>query len=176
MSTDTKSEEIQIPKDVSTNFENNVLKVSGPLGNVEKDFAKIPVTISINDQTVVVKSFSKRKRDIAIIGTVRSLVSNMFKGVTDGFIYRLKIVYAHFPVSIKVKEKEVLVENFLGERLPRHAKIIGDCKVKVEGDDIVVSGIDRSHVGQTSANLEQGTRIKRKDQRVFLDGVYIYEK
>jgi len=31
-------------------------------------------------------------------------------------------------------------------------------------------------VGQTAANIEQGTKVKRKDPRVFLDGIYVYER
>ena len=64
----------------------------------------------------------------------------------------------------------------MGERSPRIAKIVGKCKVTVEGDDIIVKGVSVEDVGQTSANVEQATKIKRKDQRIFLDGVYIYHK
>jgi large subunit ribosomal protein L6 len=111
-----------------------------------------------------------------IINTVMSLISNMVTGVTKGYTYRLKIVYAHFPISVKTKGDQVLVENFVGERSPRVARIIGDCKVTVEGDDVVVKGISVEEVGQTAANMELATRIKKKDQRIFLDGIYLYQK
>ena len=62
------------------------------------------------------------------------------------------------------------------ERSARTTRIIGDCKVSVEGDDIIIKGVSLEDVGQTSANLEQATKIKRKDQRIFLDGIYVYEK
>ena len=86
------------------------------------------------------------------------------------------MVYAHFPISVKTKGDEIQVENFVGERSPRIAKIIGSCKVTIEGDDVIVKGVSVEDVGQTAANLELATKIKRKDQRVFLDGLYIYEK
>jgi len=70
----------------------------------------------------------------------------------------------------------VSVENFMGERSARVSQILGDCKVTVEGDDIIIKGVSLEDVGQTAANLEQITKIKRKDQRIFLDGVYVYEK
>jgi large subunit ribosomal protein L6 len=102
----------------------------------------------------------------------------MTKGVTKGFTYKLKTVYAHFPVTVKVneKEKKVVIENFTGEKTPRVTKIIGDTKVKVSGEDILVQGTKLEDVSQTASNIETGTRIKDKDQRVFLDGIYIYEK
>ncbi|HDD40325.1 MAG TPA: 50S ribosomal protein L6, partial [Nitrososphaeria archaeon] len=47
---------------------------------------------------------------------------------------------------------------------------------EVRGDDVIVKGIDKQAVGQTAANIEQATKIRRKDLRKFLDGIYIYEK
>ena len=174
--TENKSEAITLPAGVKANLEENILEVKGPLGVVTKDFSKIPVKLSIQNDGVQVSSLSTRKRHMAVFGTAASLVSNMVVGVTKSFTYRLKLVYAHFPVSIKVKGKDILIENFYGERVPRIARIVGECQVKVEGDDVVVTGVNREHVGQTAANIEQRTRIKRKDQRVFLDGIYIYER
>src|SRR5256712_6471533 len=123
-----------------------------------------------------IRPFSTRKKDSTVSNTVHSLVRNMVKGVTRGYTYRLKVVYAHFPISVKTKGDTVVVENFVGERSPRVSRIIGDCKVTTEGDDVVVKGVSLEDVGQTSANLELATKIKRKDQRIFLDGIYIYQK
>jgi large subunit ribosomal protein L6 len=100
----------------------------------------------------------------------------MFTGVTKGYTYKLKVVSAHFPISIKVKGNEVFIENFYGEKSPRVAKIVGSCKVSVVGDDVIVQGVSKEDVGQTAANIESATTVRRKDQRVFLDGVYVYER
>ena len=84
-------------------------------------------------------------------------------------------MFAHFPISVKVKGKEIYVENFFGERSPRISKIIGeDTKVKVLAEDVLVEGPSLEDVSQTAANLESSTKVKNKDQRVFLDGLYIY--
>ena len=101
----------------------------------------------------------------------------MIKGSTKGFTYKLKIVFAHFPITVKIKGKEISVDNFFGERSARNSKIIGDdTKVTVQGEDVIISGSNIENVSQTAANLELATRIKNKDSRVFLDGVYIYSK
>ena len=68
------------------------------------------------------------------------------------------------------------ISNFTGERNPRKVKIMGGTKVIVKGEDIIVQGIDLEHVSQTAANIQDGTKITNKDPRVFLDGIYVFEK
>jgi large subunit ribosomal protein L6 len=102
----------------------------------------------------------------------------MIRGVTSGFTYKLRVVYAHFPMTVKVQEKErkVTIDNFTGEKTPRIARIVGSAKVKVVSDEIHVQGTKLADVSQTAANIQSATRIKDKDQRVFLDGIYVFEK
>ena len=49
-------------------------------------------------------------------------------------------------------------------------------KVEIKGDEVVVSGIDKEAVGQTAANIEQTTRIRGYDPKVFQDGIYPVDK
>jgi large subunit ribosomal protein L6 len=152
------------------------LSIKGKLGEAKKNFDKVNVNISVAGDKVVISPFSAKKKDNVIINTVTSILNNMVTGVTKGYTYKVKVVYAHFPITVRTKGKQVLVENFMGERSPRVSEILGDCKVTVEGDDVIVKGVSLEDVGQTAANIEQATKIKRKDQRVFLDGLYIYHK
>ena len=176
MSTELAAQSIKLPEGVTASLEGRSFAVKGKLGTVRKDFARINVEIQVEGGSVLIRPFSARKKDSTISNTVHSIVRNMVKGVTHGYTYRLKVVYAHFPISVKTKGDAVVVENFVGERSPRVSRIIGDCKVTTEGDDVVVKGVSLEDVGQTSANLELATKIKRKDQRIFLDGIYIYQK
>jgi large subunit ribosomal protein L6 len=100
----------------------------------------------------------------------------MIKGVSKGFTYKLKIVFAHFPIFVEIRGREIWIKNFCGERRLRIAKIVGNVSVKVEGDDVIVQGINLEEVSQTAANIQQATKIKRKDPRIFLDGIYVYSK
>lgn len=113
-----------------------------------------------------------------MVGTTTARIRNLIRGVTDGFTYKLKVVYAHFPVTIKVhdKERKLTIDNFTGEKTPRIARIVGSAKVTASGDEIVVRGTRLEEVSQTAANIQSATRIKDKDQRVFLDGIYVSEK
>jgi len=117
-----------------------------------------------------------RKRDYAIMNTARKIIKNLCEGVKDGYTVKMKIVYAHFPVTVKIKDDLVLIENFQGERAPRTAKIVGKTKVNPKGEDVVLTGHVLTEVTQTAANIETKTKIKNKDHRVFLDGIYVYEK
>lgn len=166
----------EVPEGIVVRFNENILYVKGPLGEITRDFSKIRSYISLDDNTITITPFSSRKRHRSITNTSRSLIRNMITGVTKGFTYKLKVAYAHFPITIKIKGNEVHVENFYGERAPRISKIVGECKLEVQEDDVIVRGISLDDVGQTAANIEQATTVKKKDQRVFLDGVYIYEK
>jgi large subunit ribosomal protein L6 len=168
--------EVPLPEGVAATLEGRSLTLKGKLGQVSKDFQKINVNLKLEGKKVVVTPFTAKRKDGVILNTVHSIVRNMATGVSKGFTYRVKIVYAHFPISVKVKPGEIHVENFVGERSPRIATIVGKCKVTTEGDDVIVSGVSVEDVGQTAANLELATKIRKKDQRVFLDGLYIYAK
>lgn len=169
--------EIAIPTGVTIKKEHNVITTNGSNGLVQKDFTKIPAFIEVNGEKIVIRSYGNRKSDFALVNTVRSVINNMIKGSTTGFRYKLKIVFAHFPISVKIRGQEVYIENFFGERSSRISKILGkDTKVTVQGDDILITGPNIEHVSQTAANIESSTKIKNKDSRVFLDGVYIYSK
>jgi large subunit ribosomal protein L6 len=169
--------EVVLPKGVTASMDGQILRVSGPLGSCERDISKIPVKVEVSGGRVRITPLLRKKRGRAILGTMSSHVRNMAVGVVRGYAYRLKIVYSHFPMTVKVKGDEVQIDNFLGEKTPRRAKIVGaGTEVSVEGDDVVVKGPCLESVSQTAANIEQSTRIKKKDPRVFMDGVYIYER
>lgn len=177
MSTESLEEKaVELPEGVKATLEGRTLMIKGKLGENRKEFLKVNVNLSVQGNRVVVAPFSQKKKDNVVINTVLSIISNMVTGVTKGYTYKVKVVYAHFPISVKTKGDEILVENFVGERSPRVAKIVGSSKATVEGDDVVIKGVSVEDVGQTAANLELATKIKKKDQRVFLDGLYIYEK
>ena len=169
-------EEIAIPEGVEVIINNNEVSVKGPNGEDSRKFTYPNVSIKEEDDVVILETAFPKKKDKAMIGTTRAHINNMIIGVTDGFTYHMKIVFAHFPMTVKVQKDTVVIDNFLGERHPRTAKIVGSSKVAVKGDAVTVTGINKEHVGQTMANLEQATKIKGRDPRVFQDGIYLISK
>jgi large subunit ribosomal protein L6 len=180
LATSTREEifaEIDIPDMVTVRMEGNLVVVGGKLGTLQKDLTKVPISVDIKDKKLVIKPPGTRKRDLAVTNTAKSIIQSMIKGVERGFTYKLKVVYAHFPISVKTKGKEIHVENYFGERAARVSHVVGDTtKVNVVGEDVIVQGPSLQDVSQTAANIEFSTKLKGKDQRVFLDGLYIYSR
>jgi large subunit ribosomal protein L6 len=170
------SRSVEVPAGVTVTYNNRIMTVKGPKGENSKELYYPGIVFSINEGEIVVDSEVARKQYKAMAGTYASHVSNMIKGVTEGFEYKMNIVYSHFPMQTKVEGKTFVISNFLGEKKPRIAKIVGGTTVKVNGNSVVVSGISKEDVGQTTANIEQKTKIKRFDPRVFQDGIYVVEK
>jgi len=167
---------IEIPEGIDVSVDGRAVTISGEKGTLTKDFSHAPLSIRKDERLLRLQAKWPRKKEAAIIGTVSSHIGNMIKGVTSGFTYKLKIVFSHFPISVKVEGNNVLVENFTGERSPRLAKIVGGVKVSIKSEDVIVQGINLEEVSQTAANIEQATKVKIKDPRVFLDGLYVYER
>lgn len=171
------SRTVEIPEGIKVSVEGKRVSVSGPKGTIERDFSHaIGVSISIVENKVMVEAEFANRRKKALVGTIASHIQNMIDGVRNGFTYKLKIVFSHFPISVEVKGDKVLIRNFLGEKSPRVAKILPGVTVKATKEDITVEGIDIEAVGQTAANIEAATKISEFDRRVFMDGIYIYEK
>ncbi|MEM1628937.1 MAG: 50S ribosomal protein L6 [Desulfurococcaceae archaeon] len=174
------SEKIKIPEGVEVKVEDLKITVKGPRGELTKDFTHVGKNISIRleDNNIVVEAYMVNRKTKALMGSVVAHVRNMIIGVTKGFKYKLKIIYSHFPITVVVDEKNKLVriKNFLGEKADRIAKIYGNVRVIVQGTDIIVEGNDIEEVGLTAASLERATKIKDLDRRIFVDGIYIYER
>ncbi len=166
---------IEIPQGVNVAIDNRV-SVSGPLGSLQRELWYPGITIKKVDSQIIIESIQQRREQLAMLGTFESHLKNMITGVTKGFEYKMKMVYSHFPIQLKTEEKQLTIGNFLGEKRPRKANILGNTKVTIKGDQVVISGINREDVGQTAANIQQATKIKRFDPRVFQDGIYLIER
>jgi len=170
------SKTIEVPDNVTVSLEGKKINVKGAKGTLTRDFSFAPIAIEGEGKDIRVWAKWPRKKETALVGTIASHIQNMITGVTKGYSYKLKIVFSHFPISVKIQDKYIMIENFTGERRARRIKIIGDVKVKIEPDDVIVEGINLEDVSQTAANIEQATRVRNKDPRVFLDGIYVYER
>jgi large subunit ribosomal protein L6 len=173
------SEEVEAVKDVSISLKDSTVIVKGPLGSLSKDFSHTGLRLIMEGGTLRIVCFKKGKRSKAIAGTVAKTVRSMIEGVLHGYIVKLKIVYSHFPVTVKYDKSRGLVSihNFLGEKSPRVFKIpFENIEVQVSGQDITVTGLDKNEVAQVAAMFELATKIKDKDPRIYLDGIYVVEK
>lgn len=166
-------ETVVIPENVTVEADGVDLHFKGPKGEVVRSFINNYVKMEMQGKTIKVMTSKDNRRTFGILGTWVSGIRQGIEGVTKGYQYEMKIDYTHFPMRVSVRGNNVVVENFLGERSPRNAKILGSCQVVVKGDRIFVSGTDRRDVGETCANIERATKIRGFDLRVFQDGIYL---
>jgi large subunit ribosomal protein L6 len=174
--TGLKEELVEIPAGVEVGLVGDEVVVAGKGVTLRRKLSHPRVRIAIEGQQATVRCEFPRRRDAALVGTFAAHLRNLIVGVTQGFTYEMKIVYSHFPVKAAVKGSEFVIENFLGEKFPRRTRILGDTKVEVNGDQVLLTGPDLEAVGQTAANIEHATRIRGFDPRVFQDGIYITKK
>jgi len=158
-------EVVAIPDGVQVRLDDGLATVSGKGHTLRRRLSHPRVHLVVDGKQAKVRCEFPRRREAALVGTFAAHLRNMIVGVTDGFTYEMKIVYSHFPVKASVKGAEFVIENFLGET-----------KVDIQGDQVVLTGPDVEAVGQTAANIEQATRIRGFDPRIFQDGIYITKK
>ncbi len=174
--------EIQIPEGItSVKVDRFSITVKAKSGELTRDFAHTKIEMTKVDDKIILTAYYPRKKDKALLNTVRSHINNMFDGLLKGYEYKMKIVFSHFPIRVSVdkKTKLVKIENLYGGRKPRFANILGKVNVKVDGEDVIVSGIDKEDVGQTCANIQELTRQRgkrRQSPKTFMDGIFVFQR
>ena len=174
---------IDIPAGVKILIKSRTVTVQGPRGTLRRDFKHLAVDMQIINGGKQLRAemwFGTRKA-IACIRTVTTHVKNMITGVTKGFLYKMRLVYAHFPISVAIENsgKEVQVRNFLGEKIVRTVKMfegVTCTRSNDQKDELVLQGNSLEAVSQSAANIHIISKVKNKDIRKFLDGVYVSQK
>ncbi|GFR46379.1 hypothetical protein Agub_g7961 [Astrephomene gubernaculifera] len=179
------SRTLPVPDGIKIEVKGRAVRVKGPRGTLTRDFKHLAVDMFLTEQDgakvlQVDCHFGKKKR-LASIRTVCSHVKNMFTGVTKGFEYKMRLVYAHFPININIENqgKKVEIRNFLGEKRVRVVNMLDGVKIaRSEGvkDELVLSGNDLENVSRSAALVSQSCRVRVLDIRKFLDGIYVSEK
>jgi len=93
----------------------------------------------------------------------------------QGFVYKMRLVYAHFPINAIVGDNgsSLQIRNFLGEKFVRDCPMLEGTTVAMSDvkDEIILSGNDIEKVSQSAASITDKCRVKNKDIRKFLDGI-----
>ncbi|MFH1290143.1 MAG: 50S ribosomal protein L6 [Nanoarchaeota archaeon] len=170
------SEKIEIPEGVSCSYESGKLTCRKDSAELSREI-KIPQTqVKVGNNEIVLQCGKGSKNQYKIIKSNIAHIKNMFLGLQDKFVYELEAVSVHFPMTLKAEGDKLTIGNFLGEKTPRHAKILANVEVEIKGQKIKVSSSDREAAGQTAANLEKAAKLKGRDRRIFQDGIFIVEK
>ena len=168
--------EAEIPEGVEVNLDGKILTVKGEKGENKRAFNYPGIELKLEEKKVIVYCKLATKKEKSMMGVSLSHIKNMMKGVSNGFVYKLKICSGHFPMNLELNEQSLVINNFLGEKKPRFAKILENVSANIEGDIITIESSNKESAGQSSANIEKATRISGRDRRVFQDGIFIIEK
>lgn len=169
-------EEIQLPEKVSASIDTGVLVIKGAKGEVKRDFKGKSIGIECVDKKIKLNSGTFNKMKKKLMKSYAAHIKNMIRGSEKGHTYTLKICSGHFPMNVSINNNELIIKNFLGEKVPRVLKLKQGADVKLEGDQIVVESTNKETAGQVSADIEQLTRRTGFDTRIFQDGIYIIIK
>jgi len=169
-------EEIQLPEKVSASLQSDVLIIKGKKGEVKRDFKGKSIGIECGDKTIKLDSGKYNKMKKKIMNSYAAHIKNMIRGSEEGHTYTLKICSGHFPMNVSISNNQLIIKNFLGEKVPRTLKLKPGAEVKLDGDKIVVESTNKETAGQISADIEQLTRRAGFDTRIFQDGIYIIIK
>ncbi|KAG7664752.1 RPL9B [[Candida] subhashii] len=175
---------LDIPEGVTVSINARSIKVTGPRGELSKDLKHIDVTFAkISNRAIKITVHNGDRKHVAALRTVKSLIANLITGVTKGYQYKMRFVYAHFPINVNVIQKDgenfVEIRNFLGEKRVRQVKITDGVTMEIstaQKDELIVSGNSLEDVSQNAADIQQICRVRNKDIRKFLDGIYVSER
>ena len=173
--------EIQIPSGVQVRVseDGSEVEVKGKLGSATKRINVTLLSVKVSDQKLtidVTKNKKLAKKAALATKAMDTEMKSVIDGVEKGIEKHMKVLFAHFPITIEVKKDLVLIKNIFGEKRPREARIIGDTKVDVKGTELFIKGVDPYDVGQTVANIYKRSFSRNKDSRVFQDGIYVVEE
>ena len=169
-------EEIELPEGAEAKIDHGIVFMKGPKGENSKPLANKRISIKVEGKKIVLAAKRTSKKEKQVLKTFAAHIKNMVKGVTEGYVYKMKICAGHFPMNVAVSGNMLVVKNFIGEKHPRKIRITEGADIKVSGSDITIEGVDKEKVAQMSATIEEKTKRVGYDRRVFQDGIYITSK
>lgn len=170
------SETVHIPSGVHCEYKHNVFSCKQDGVALQRTIHVPGIAIEVGEQSIKIHAIKGNKRDFTSIKSTVAHMHNMFKGLKHKYKYTLEACNVHFPMTLKLDKSVLTINNFLGEKVPRHAKILDGVEVEIKGTKITITSSDKEAAGQTAANMETATKVRNRDRRVFQDGIFITSK
>lgn len=148
---------------------------SPSIGKLQKDLSHLAVNFQKPQPDVIsVEIHHGSRKAVASLRTVRSILQNLITGVTKGFKYKMRYVYAHFPINVNIEKNaetdvyQVEIRNYLGEKHTRYVTMHPGVDVEAstaQKDELILSGNDLEAVSQSAADIQQVCKARNKDIR-----------
>lgn len=140
---------ITIPKGVNVALENSVLTVKGPKGSLTRSLPDV-LNVEISDNTIEFKRKDDSNQTRSTHGLIRALVSNMVRGVSEGFSKGLEIQGTGYRAEVQGNNLNLS----LGYSHPVQFPLPDGIKAVVERANLVrLEGIDNEVLGETAARI-----------------------
>mmetsp|Transcript_6599 Transcript_6599/g.16823 ORF Transcript_6599/g.16823 Transcript_6599/m.16823 type:complete len:188 (-) Transcript_6599:216-779(-) len=172
---------IKVPEGVEVTLDGRKVTVKGPRGELSRDYSHQSIEIlQVSETQLQVIKWFGTKKELACIRSICSNIENLITGVTKGFRFKMRLVYAHFPINAVINgDKEIEIRNFLGQKKVFRIKMRADTTItksaKVK-DQLELEGNDLEALSQSAADIQQVGKVRNKDIRKFLDGIYVSAK
>jgi large subunit ribosomal protein L6 len=162
---------VQLPSKVQLTLNGDMIFVKGPKGNLERKLHPA-IELEINETVLEVKTDTSNKKNVALQGLFRSLISNMVTGVTAG--YEKKLILSGIGYRAEAKDKNLILN--IGYSNPVSFQLPDGILASVENNtQITLSGIDKEILGQVAANIRdlrppepyKGKGIMYADERII---------
>lgn len=170
------TEELDIPEGIECSHKQGIFSCKKGTQELKRAILIPNVSISIKDKKIIFATLKGTKNERKTIISNKYHLKNMFQGLDKEFTYKLEACNVHFPMTLKVEGNKLVINNFLGGKIPRYAEILPDVNVQIKGNLITLSSHNKESAGQTAANFEKATKVSNRDRRIFQDGIYLVEK
>ena len=177
------TDHLPVPEGVTVEIKSGKVTVKGPRGTLERDFGDLHLDFEYQkeENQIVARCWFGNRKLVARIGTLFGHIKNMFTGVQVGYRYKMRFVSSHFPIKHVIGDKGEFFAftHFMGNREKHTINMPEGCICTDKGaqkEEIWIEGNDLEKVSQACAQIHQLTRIKNKDLRKFLDGIYVSER
>lgn len=128
MKTILSSQTMDIPEGITVKLDAKIVEVEGPRGKLTRNFKHLNLDFALLEggKKLKVEAWFGSRKTVASIRTAISHIENLISGVTKGYRYKMRLVYAHFPInaSIPNNSNSIEIRNFLGEKKVRPCLII----------------------------------------------------
>merc|ERR1712000_555468 len=135
---------------VKVGIKTRTVSVEGPRGKLVKNLGHLAVSFKHAGKNVIkIELHHGNRKNVVTLRTVRPIINNLIVGVTKGFKYKMRYVYAHFPINVNLDKNkdtglfEVEIRNFIGEKYVRRVMMQSGVDVEIsksQKDELVLTG------------------------------------